>query len=201
MLLFAFKRKAMNVKELISASLILFSIIDVMGNLPIIIDLKQKGKHINPWQTTLVSGVIMITFLFLGTGILGLFGIDVGSFALAGSLVIFIIGLEMTLGADFFKDDGEYDSASIFPVAFPLMAGAGTLTTIISLKSEYETTSILGAILINLVIIFLAVRFSDALRKRLGKNGTAILRKVYGIILLAIAIKLFKSNLGLALEG
>ncbi len=139
----------------------------------------------------------MITFLFAGKGILSLFGVDVGSFALAGSLVIFIIGLEMTLGANFFKDDGEYDSASIFPIAFPLIAGAGTLTTIISLKSAYPTWEILGAILINLLLIFLGIRFSDVIRKRLGKNGAAILRKVYGIILLAIAIKLFKSNVGM----
>ncbi|MEM6763909.1 MAG: MarC family protein [Bacteroidota bacterium] len=187
------------VKEILSVSLILFSIIDIVGNLPVIISLKEKGHLIEPVKTALASGLIMIIFLFLGESILSLFGVDINSFAIAGAIVIFIIGLEMTLGASFFKESsGEVGSASIFPLAFPLIAGAGTLTTILSLRAEFETLNILVGILINILIIFIVIRLSGWLQKVLGNQGATILKKVFGIILLAIAIKLFKSNFSLS---
>ncbi|MEL6193437.1 MAG: MarC family protein [Bacteroidota bacterium] len=183
------------VKEILSVSLILFSIIDIIGNLPIIISLKEKGHFIEPLKTALASGLIMILFLFSGESILSLFGVDIGSFAIAGAIVLFIIGLEMILGASFFKESSDQvGSASIFPLAFPLIAGAGTLTTILSLKAEFETMNILVGILVNILIIFVVMRISGWLQKVLGNQGAAILKKVFGIILLAIAIKLFKSN-------
>jgi multiple antibiotic resistance protein len=183
-------------KEIISVTLILFSIIDVLGNIPIFISLKSKNIDINPLKASLASGVIMIAFMFIGELILSLFGVDVGSFALAGAIVIFIIGLEMVLGMEIFKHENlDTNSGSIFPVAFPLVAGAGTLTTILSLKAEYQEISIIVGIVVNLVILFVVIYFSDWLQKNLGRQGTSVLRKVFGIILLAIAIKLFKNNL------
>lgn len=184
------------IKEIISVTLILFSIIDVLGNIPIFISLKDKNIEIHPFKAALASGVIMIAFLFVGELLLSLFGVDVGSFALAGAIVIFIIGLEMVLGMEIFKHESvELNSGSIFPVAFPLVAGAGTLTTILSLKAEFQEVNIIAGIVVNLVILYLVLRFSDWLQTNLGGQGTVILRKVFGIILLAIAIKLFKTNL------
>ncbi len=183
-------------KEIISVSLILFSIIDVLGNIPIFISLKSRNIEINPLKATIASGTIMIAFLFVGELILSLFGVDIQSFAVAGAIVIFIIGLEMVLGIEIMKNEKlESNSGSIFPVAFPLVAGAGTLTTILSLRAEYEEMNIIFGILVNLVILFVVIYFSDWLQKNLGGQGATILRKVFGIILLAIAVKLFKTNL------
>lgn len=190
------RKKKQMLKEIISVTLILFSIIDVLGNIPIFISLKSKNIDINPLKASVASGTIMIAFLFIGELILSLFGVDVGSFALAGAIVIFIIGLEMVLGMEIFKHENlDTNSGSIFPVAFPLVAGAGTLTTILSLKAEYQEISIIGGIIVNLIVLFIVIYFSDWLQKNLGRQGTSVLRKVFGIILLAIAIKLFKNNL------
>ncbi len=186
----------MDIKDLLSATLILFSIIDILGNIPVFISLREKGLKIEAEKATIASGVLMILFLFVGEGILALFGVDVNSFAIAGAIVIFLMGLEMILGRHIFKDDNEIESASVFPIAFPLLAGTGTMTTILSLRSEYNYVEIILAILINLVIIYLVIRSSSKLNKILGKQGTNILRKVFGIVLLAIAIKLFKTNIG-----
>lgn len=182
-------------KELLSVFLILFSIIDIPGNIPVVISLKEKGNKVEAGKATIASGVLMILFLFVGESILGLFGVDVSSFAIAGGIVLFIIGLEMVLGANFFKESEDLGSASIVPLAFPMIAGAGTLTTILALRAEYETFNILGGIVLNLVVIFLALRSANFIQRLLGKQGTMILRKVFGIILLAIAIKLIKTNL------
>jgi len=187
---------AMFWKEIFSVTLILFSIIDIIGNLPIILSLKEKGLKIEPIKTTVAASSIMIAFLFMGELLLSLFGVDLNSFAVAGGVVIFIIGLEMVLGAEFFKHEDTTTSASVFPIAFPLMAGAGTLTTILSLKAEYHVTSIIIAIVINAVIIFIVIKTSSRIRKAIGPNGASVLRKVFGIILLAIAVKLIKTNLG-----
>ena len=185
----------MNLKEIISVTLILFSIIDMLGSIPIIISLKSKGYKIEPLKATLASAAIMIAFLFVGNHILSFFGVDIHSFAIAGGIVILIIGLEMILGVDFFREEEtEIQKASVFPLAFPLIAGAGTLTTILSLKAEYETANITIGILLNLIIIFVVIKSSSWLNRKLGKQGTTILRKVFGIILLAIAIKLIKTN-------
>ncbi len=182
--------------EIVSVTIILFSIIDVPGNLPVIIGLKEGGSKIEPAKTAVACGLIMVAFLFVGEVILSLYGVDVGSFAVAGAIVLFLVGLEMILGASFFKQDPVANSsASIFPLAFPLMAGAGTLTTLISLKAEYETLSLLIGILVNVIIIFLAIRASDWLHRKLGPQGSIVVRKIFGIILIAIAIRLIKSHL------
>lgn len=189
----------MNPKEILSVFLILFSVIDIPGNVPIIIAMKEKGKIIKPARATLVAGGLMIAFLLAGESLLGLFGIDVQSFAIAGAIVLFIIAMEMILGITLFKEEENIEndtSSSIVPVAFPLIAGAGTMTTIISLKAEFQQTNILIGIILNLIIVFIVLRSSSWIQRKLGKGGEAILRKVFGIILLAIAIKLFKSNIG-----
>lgn len=185
----------LDVKELISVTLILFSIIDIIGNIPIIIGLKEKGLKIEAAKATMASGIIMILFLFVGEVILKLFGVDLNSFAVAGGIIIFIIALEMILGIHLMKADEEIKSASVFPLAFPLIAGAGTLTTILSIKAEYLLINIIVGILINLLIVFAAIRSSGWIQRVIGKNGAEVLRKVFGIILLSISIKLIKSNL------
>jgi multiple antibiotic resistance protein len=185
----------MDWKAILSVTLILFSIIDILGNIPIILSLKEKGLKIEAFKATVASAIIMIGFLFIGEHLLGLFGVDINSFAIAGGIVIFIIGLEMILGHDFFNNvEDEAKKASVFPIAFPLIAGAGTLTTILSLKAEFENSSIIAGIVINLVVIYAVIKSSTWLQNNLGRQGTAVLRKVFGIILLAIAIKLIKTN-------
>jgi multiple antibiotic resistance protein len=185
----------LNFKEIVSVTLILFSVIDVVGSLPVIIDLRKKTGKIESEKATLASALLMIAFLFVGESILKLFGVDVSSFAVAGALIIFLLGLEMILGRTIFKaDDHGAGAAHIVPIAFPLIAGAGTMTTILSLKAEYATANILVGILINLVLIYVVLKSSQWIENRLGPGGMNILRKVFGIILLAIAIKLFKNN-------
>ena len=187
-----------SVKEIISVTLILFSIIDIVGNVPIVIDMRKKTGSIQSGKATIVAGVIMVVFLFLGQEILGWFGIDIVSFAITGALIMFFIGLELTLGITLFKPDPvESKSSSIVPLAFPLMAGPGTMTALISLRAEYEMPNILIGILINLVLIYVVLKSSSWLEKKIGVAGFNILRKVFGIILLAIAIKLFKNALAI----
>ena len=186
----------LNFKEIISVTLILFSVIDILGSIPIVIDLRKQAGHIQSEKATLVAGVIMIAFLFIGESLLKLLGLDVGSFAIAGAIIIFIIGMEMILGRSFFKQDQEtLKTASIVPLAFPLIAGAGTMTTILALRAEYETMNILVGIVLNLIVVYIVLKTSGWLEKKLGVNGFNIIRKVFGIILLAIAIKLIKTNL------
>jgi multiple antibiotic resistance protein len=190
-------------KEVLSVSLILFSVIDVLGAIPVIIDLRRRMGDIHAESATLVSGGLMISFLYIGEGILKLFGVDVSSFAVAGALIIFLIGLEMTLGRDIFKSatvtegKGRNRTASIVPLAFPILAGAGTMTTILSLKAEFARPNILAGILLNLLFIYLVLKSSVWIEARLGNAGAEILRKIFGVILLAIAIKLFRTNLGI----
>ncbi len=186
----------MNFKELISVSLILFSVIDIIGNVPVVIDLKRKGIKIESGKAALVALIIMIIFLYTGEALLHLFGVDVASFAVAGAIIIFIIGLEMILGVEIFKHQEGSNKGTIVPVAFPLIAGAGTMTTIIALKAKYAVIDIQMGIIVNILLVFLVLRFSDWISRKLGEGGANILRKVFGIILLAIAIKLFKENLG-----
>lgn len=184
--------------EILSVSLILFSIIDIIGNIPIVIDLRKKTGTIHSAKATIVAGIIMIIFLFLGERILGLLGIDVGSFAIAGALIMFLIGMEMVLGIELFKSDPESpSSSSIVPIAFPLIAGPGTMTSLISLRAEYELTNVLVGIIINLVLIYVVLKSSSWLEKKIGHAGFNVIRKVFGIILLAISIKLFKNGLAI----
>jgi multiple antibiotic resistance protein len=178
-------------KEILSVSLILFSVIDILGAVPVIIDLRKKVGKIESEKATLAAGIIMVAFLFIGESILKLFGVDVESFAVAGAIIIFLIGMEMILGRHIFRPDAETSSTSIIPLAFPLIAGTGTMTTILSLKAQYQTLNILIGVVINLGLVYLVLKTSDWLEKKLGNSGAEILRKVFGIVLLAISIKLF----------
>ncbi len=182
-----------NLKEIISVTMILFAIIDIIGAIPVIIELRQKTGHIQSEKASIAVLVLMIGFLYAGNGLLSLIGIDVASFAIAGSLVIFFIAMEMILGIKFFREETP-ETASIVPLAFPLIAGAGTMTTLLSLKSQYETQNIVVGIALNTTIVYLVLKNVKWLEKLLGKSGLSILRKAFGVILLAIAIKLFRSN-------
>ena len=187
-----------NFKEIVSVTLILFSVIDVLGSLPLIVDFRIKLGRIESEKATLAAGAIMILFLFLGDKLLSLFGVDVASFAVAGAIILFLLGLEMILGREIFKHDNlNVSAASIVPIAFPLIAGAATMTTLLSLRSTYQIQNILVGILLNLFFVYIVLKSSNWLEKKLGRGGTDILRKIFGIILLAIAIKLFKTNLAL----
>ena len=184
-----------SLKEIASVTLTLFAVIDILGSIPIIIDLRKREGKIESEKATIISGILMIVFLFLGQSILKLFGIDFQSFAMAGAIIIFLIGLEMILGKDFFHTDPETKSGSIVPLAFPLIVGAGTMTTLLSLRAAYSLPNVLVGIVINLVFVYIVLKASSWIERKLGKDGANVLRKVFGIILLAIAIKLFKTNL------
>jgi multiple antibiotic resistance protein len=185
-----------NTKEILSVTMILFAIIDILGSIPVVIQLRQKAGHIQSEKASLVSLTLMILFLFIGEGLLSIIGIDIQSFAIAGSLVIFFIAMEMVLGINFFKEEVP-ESVSIVPLAFPLIAGAGTMTTLLSLKSEYATQNIIVGIILNMIFVYIVLKNTARLEKLFGKSGLNVLRKAFGIILLAIAIKLFRNNTGL----
>lgn len=180
-------------KEIVTAGMILFAVIDILGSIPIIIDLRSRVGHIQSEKASIVAAAIMISFLFVGESILELIGIDVNSFAVAGAFVLFFLALEMILGIRLYKDD-EPNTASIVPLAFPLIAGAGVMTTILSLRSEFKTINIVIAIIINIIIVYLVLRSSGKIEKIIGNSGLGVIRKVFGVILLAIAVKLFAAN-------
>lgn len=183
-------------KDIFSVTLILFSVIDILGSVPIVINLRKKEGKIHSGRATIISGALMIVFLFLGQSILQLFGLDVESFAVAGAIIMFLLSIEMILGVTLFKDDPDASGAgSIVPLAFPLIAGAGTLTTILSIRAVYETPNILVGIVINLVFVYLVLKSTNWLERKLGKSGFSILRRVFGIILMAIAVKIFKEHI------
>lgn len=184
--------------EILAAFMVLFAIIDIPGSIPIIIDLKSKSGDVKSLKVTIVSFMIFLAFLFIGSPLLGVFGIDVSSFAIAGSFIIFLIAMEMVLGIELFKQDSQGNGA-IFPIAFPLIAGAGSITTILSLKAEYQTINIFIALVLNMVIVYLVLRLTTVFEKILGHGGLQILKKVFGVILLSIAIKLFITNTGIIL--
>lgn len=186
----------LNIKEIVTAFMVLFAVIDIIGNIPIIIDLRKKAGHIQSEKASLIAGVIMILFLFLGKSILNLIGIDVNSFAVAGAFVLFFIALEMILGITLYKDeeDGALN-ASVFPLAFPLIAGPGSLTTLLSLRAEFAIENIIVAVICNVIVIFVVLKTSTRIERVLGKNGISIVRKVFGVVLLAIAVKLFAHNI------
>jgi len=183
-----------NFREIATASMILFAVIDITGSIPIVIDLKAKVGRIQSEKASIVAGILMILFLFLGKEILNLIGIDVNSFAVAGSLILFFLALEMILGITLYKDE-EPATAAVVPLAFPLIAGAGTMTTLLSLRAEYEAINIIVAILINIVFVYIVLKSSGKIEKFLGKQGINVIRKIFGVILLAIAVKLFASNI------
>jgi len=188
-----------NFQEFLTLTFTLFAVIDVVGSVPMLISMKEKMGGINAWKVTLISGALMVLFFFIGKPFLNILGVDIKSFAVAGSIVIFILGLEMVLGIEFFKPDKNAPSGTIVPIAFPLIAGSGTLTTIMSLKATFERSDrneymILLAILINLIVIYIVLRSLNLIEKALGKAGLLAVRKFFGVILLAIAVKVFAAN-------
>ena len=183
-------------KEILTTFMVLFAVIDIVGNIPIIIDLRKKAGHIQSGKASIIAGVIMIVFLFLGESILTLIGIDVHSFAVAGAFILFFIALEMILGITLYKqEEGTNMNASVFPLAFPLIAGPGSLTTLLSLKSEFNTENIIVAVIVNVLVIFLVLKTSSRIERIIGQNGIDIIGKIFGVVLLAIAVKLFTSNI------
>ncbi len=183
-----------NLKEILTASMILFAVIDIVGSIPIIIDLRKKAGHIQSEKASIVAAIIMILFLFVGKEILSLIGIDVNSFAVAGSFIIFFLAIEMILGIQLYKDDAP-ETAAVVPLAFPLIAGAGTMTSILSLRAEYQPVNIVIAIVINIIFVYIVLKSSGKIEKVLGKQGINVVRKIFGVILLAIAVKLFATNI------
>ncbi|WP_396155860.1 MarC family protein [Flavobacterium sp.] len=180
-------------REIATATMVLFAVIDIVGSIPVIIELRVKFGHIQSGKASIVSAVIMTAFLFVGEEILKLIGIDANSFAVAGSFVLFFLALEMILGIRLYKDE-KSSSASIVPIAFPLVAGAGTMTTLLSLRAEFHSINIIFAILLNIILVYFVLKSSAKIEKILGENGLSIIRKVFGIVLLAIAVKLFATN-------
>jgi multiple antibiotic resistance protein len=183
--------------EIITVSITLFAVIDILGSIPVLIGLKKKMGEINSLLATLVSGALMLLFFFAGGEMLQFMGLDIASFAIAGSFIIFFLGMEMILGIEFFKSEGGSKSGSLVPIAFPLIAGSGTLTTIMSLKASYHHYNILIGILINLIIVYVCLKALSLIEKLLGPSGIMVVRKFFGVILIAIAVKIFKQNIGL----
>lgn len=185
-----------NFKEIFTAFMVLFAVIDIIGNIPIIIDLRKKVGHIQSEKASLIAGFIMILFLFVGQSLLGLIGIDVNSFAVAGAFILFFIALEMILGITLYKDDDDAGiTASVFPLAFPLIAGPGSLTTLLSLRAEFNIENIIVAVLLNVLLIYAVLKTSTKIERLIGPNGIKIIRKIFGVILLAISVKLFATNI------
>jgi len=187
---------AFNLDELITVTFTLFAVIDIIGSVPTLISLKEKMGGIRELRATLISGALMVLFLFVGDKFLSILGLDVKSFAVGGSIVIFILGLEMVLGHEFFKGDADPKSGTVVPIAFPLIAGSGTLTTIISLRANYSDVPILIAILVNLIFVYLVLHSLTPIARFLGTGGLSAIRKFFGVVLLAIAVKIFTSNVG-----
>ncbi len=183
----------LDLREIFTAAMVLFAVIDIVGSIPIIIDLRKRVGHIQSGKASLVAAIIMIAFLFVGETILSLIGIDISSFAVAGSFVLFFLALEMILGIRLYRDE-ESTSASIVPIAFPLIAGAGTMTTILSIRAEFETVNIIIAIVLNIVLVYGVLKSSARIERLFTKNGLSVIRKVFGVVLLAIAVKLFAAN-------
>ncbi|MBL7471860.1 MarC family protein [Robertkochia sediminum] len=183
-----------SISEIVPATMILFAVIDIIGSVPIIVSLRAKVGHIESEKASVVAAIIMVAFLFIGNKILKLIGIDVNSFAVAGSFILFFLALEMILGITLYKDDAP-ETASIVPLAFPLIAGAGTLTTLLSIRAEYHVENIIVAIIINIIFVYIILKSSKKIERVLGKSGLSVIRKIFGVILLAIAVKLFTTNI------
>ena len=186
----------LNFKEIATATMVLFAVIDIIGSIPIIISLRQKSGKIKSGRASIIAAVVLIMFLFIGEEILNLIGINVNEFAVAGAFILFFIALEMILGISLFKQSEEnLEMATVFPIAFPIVAGPGSLTTLLSLRAEFELENIIVAIIVNIVVVYIVLKSSVKLQRFLGKNGIGIIEKVFGVILLAIAVKLFTSNI------
>lgn len=186
----------LNFKEIATATMVLFAVIDIVGSIPIIISLREKSASIRSGRASIIAAIVMIVFLFIGEEILKLIGINVNEFAVAGAFILFFIALEMILNITLFKEnENSPNMATVFPIAFPIVAGPGSLTTLLSLRAEYDMMNIIIAIIINILVVFVVLRTSGRLQKFLGKGGIAIIQKIFGVILLAIAVKLFTSNI------
>ncbi|WP_303316947.1 MarC family protein [Flavivirga abyssicola] len=186
----------LNFKEIFTAFMVLFAVIDIIGSIPIIIDLRKKAGHIQSEKASVIAGIILVVFLFLGKSILNLIGIDVNSFAVAGAFILFFIALEMILGITLYKqEESTAMSTAVFPLAFPLIAGPGSLTTLLSLRAEFRTENIIIALILNVIFIFIVLKTSAKIERLIGQNGINIIRKVFGVVLLAIAVKLFAHNI------
>ena len=183
-----------NIVNIFSVFMVLFAVIDIVGSIPIIIDIKNRGTKVNAFKITLISFVILTIFLFVGEAFLKMFGVDIASFAIAGSFILFFLALEMVLNIEIFKSDETTRSSSIVPLAFPIIAGAGSITTLLSLRAVYSELEIMIALFLNMIVVFLVLKATKYIEKIIGQAGIAILRKVFGIILLAIAVKLFSTN-------
>lgn len=186
--------------EIVAAFMVLFAVIDIFGSIPVIIDIKSKTGQIESGKASLVAFFIMLLFLFIGEPLLGIFGVDISSFAIAGSLILLFLGLEMVLGQQFFKHNSQA-GGSIVPIAFPMIAGAGSITTLLSLRAEYEMVNIVVALTLNMLLVFIVLKATKFFERILGEAGLHIIQKIFGIILLAIAIKLFISNTGIQLPN
>jgi multiple antibiotic resistance protein len=188
-----------HILDILSVFMVMFAVIDIVGSIPIIIDIKSRGNQIQALKTTVVSLVILTLFLFVGEALLKVFGVDIASFAIAGAFILFFLALEMVLGIELFKGSTP-EGASIVPLAFPLIAGAGSITTLLALRAEYGILDILIALILNMVVVFIVLRTTKYIEKILGSSGITVLRKIFGIILLSIAIKLFISNIAVSVE-
>ena len=191
---------SLSFKEIFTVFMVLFAVIDIVGNIPIIIDLRKKAGHIQSEKAAIIAGIILIAFLFLGKSILNLIGINVNSFAVAGAFILFFIALEMILGITLYKDEETNPmTASVFPLAFPLIAGPGSLTTLLSLRAEYSIQNIIVAVVLNVIVIYIVLKTSRRIVRLIGQNGIQSIRKVFGVVLLAIAVKLFTDNIKILL--
>ncbi|MGL4851509.1 MAG: MarC family protein [Phocaeicola sp.] len=189
-----------NLQEFTSAFIVLFAVIDIIGSIPIILDLKEKGRDVNAMKATLISLALLLGFFYAGDMMLKLFQVDIASFAVAGAFVIFMMSLEMILDVEIFKNTGPIKSATLVPLVFPLLAGAGAFTTLLSLRSEYQSINIVLALLVNMVVVFIVLRTTDRIEHFLGKGGIYVSRKFFGIILLAIAARLFTANMSMLIQ-
>lgn len=186
--------KGFNLSEIITVSLTLFAVIDILGSIPIVINLRKTHGHVKSEKASIYAGLLMILFLYTGQSLLGYLGIDLYSFAVAGSIMIFLIGMEMILGRNIFKPDMDFSDATVVPLAFPLIAGAGTLTTLLSVKADFRDINILIAIILNILFVYAVLKSIPFIERKLGSGGISVLRRIFGIILLAISIKIFKAN-------
>ena len=198
---FAYLLSRLDIQQILSAFIVLFAVIDVLGSTPIFLSLKQQGRPVNAWKATLISLALMLAFFFAGDAMLRLFNVDIESFAVAGSLIIFLMSLEMILDVEIFKNQGPIKEATLVPVVFPLLAGAGSFTTLLSLRAEYAQVNIIIGLLLNMVFVYIVLKATDRVEKGISKAAIYLLRKFFGIILLAISGRLFTANLSNLLEN
>ena len=198
---FAYLLSRLDIQQILSAFLVLFAVIDVLGSTPIFLSLKQQGRPVKAWKATLISLALMLAFFFAGDAMLRLFNVDIESFAVAGSLIIFLMSLEMILDVEIFKNQGPIKEATLVPVVFPLLAGAGSFTTLLSLRAEYAQVNIIIGLLLNMVFVYIVLKATDRVEKVISKAAIYLLRKFFGIILLAISVRLFTASLSNLLEN